>query len=274
MAKQKTYSRINWENYPSETTPINETNLNRIDYAVNEVDNRVIELDTEKLDKSDAYGLITSVTLDNASGILRVEYLNGTFQTYQTILNKVAVNFKFDPTTQKITITNEDGSTEQIDLSAFITQYEFEDTTTISFEVSTNGKVQANINKGSISDDMIKGNYLSQIKVAQASAEKAQADAEANALESKSWAVGGTETRGEGEDADNSKYYSQLAQSAQNACGEIKEQAQELLDAAIEKVANAKFSVDWETGILYCESDAYEFTIDVATGWLQMEVKS
>lgn len=41
---EKTYQRINWENEPSTVTPLNEDNLNRIDYAVDVIDTRVVEL--------------------------------------------------------------------------------------------------------------------------------------------------------------------------------------------------------------------------------------
>lgn len=40
---QKAYNRINWANYPSEETPLNETNLNKMDAALDELDNRIIE---------------------------------------------------------------------------------------------------------------------------------------------------------------------------------------------------------------------------------------
>lgn len=41
---QKLFSRVNWENEPSANTPINETNLNKSDYALDQIDDRVIEL--------------------------------------------------------------------------------------------------------------------------------------------------------------------------------------------------------------------------------------
>lgn len=40
----KVYDRINWENTPSIATPINESNLNKMDYAIDEIDKRVVEL--------------------------------------------------------------------------------------------------------------------------------------------------------------------------------------------------------------------------------------
>lgn len=41
---QKVYERIYWENEPSTSTPLSEANLNRIDYALDQVDTRVVEL--------------------------------------------------------------------------------------------------------------------------------------------------------------------------------------------------------------------------------------
>ena len=44
----KVYDRIQWENYPSEVTPLNEMNLNKMDAAVDALDDRVIYVDTVK----------------------------------------------------------------------------------------------------------------------------------------------------------------------------------------------------------------------------------
>ena len=41
---QKVYNRIYWENEPSHVTPLSESNLNRIDAALDTVDTRVVEL--------------------------------------------------------------------------------------------------------------------------------------------------------------------------------------------------------------------------------------
>ena len=41
---QEIYQRIDWENEPSKKTPINEDNLNRMDYALKEIDKRVVNL--------------------------------------------------------------------------------------------------------------------------------------------------------------------------------------------------------------------------------------
>ena len=47
MAYSKVYQRINWENEPSTDTPINETNLNKMDYMLDILDTRTVELDTK-----------------------------------------------------------------------------------------------------------------------------------------------------------------------------------------------------------------------------------
>ena len=47
---EKAYQKINWENYPSEKSPINESNLNKMDNALDVLDNRIIKQDTEKAD--------------------------------------------------------------------------------------------------------------------------------------------------------------------------------------------------------------------------------
>lgn len=41
---QKIYSRIIWENLPSEKTAVNESNLNRMDLAIDNLDDRVVAM--------------------------------------------------------------------------------------------------------------------------------------------------------------------------------------------------------------------------------------
>lgn len=50
---KKLFSRVNWQNRPSAATALGATNLNKIDYALDEIDNRVIELNTSKADLED-----------------------------------------------------------------------------------------------------------------------------------------------------------------------------------------------------------------------------
>ena len=92
---QKAYSKTTWENSPSDNTPLNEANLNHIESGIDEIDNRVISLDTTKFDKTEAAGLIKSFELDTATGIITITKYNGSVQTIDTLLEKIAVNFDF-----------------------------------------------------------------------------------------------------------------------------------------------------------------------------------
>ena len=183
----KVYTRINWENEPSDKTPVNETNLNKMDFALNEVDNRLIEQDTEKATKTEVATLVADVTFEESTGIITVTKKNGSVITIDTKMEKIAVNFEYDPVTQQIILTLIDGTKQYIDLSALITQYEFLDSDTVIFAVQTDGKVKAEVLDGSITESKLQPNYLATIKVevakAQASA-TAAATSEANALAS------------------------------------------------------------------------------------------
>lgn len=180
---EKTYTRINWENYPSTETPLNETNLNKIDYAVNEIDNRVIELDTTKLNLTTANTMVKSVTFDSSTGIFTVTYLNGSTTTLDTKLEKIIVNFSYDYKNQRFVITLEDGTIQYVDVSALITQYEFNTSDTITFSVDDDGGVSAEVLEGSIEEKHLQPNYLADIKVetaaSAASAESAASSATA-----------------------------------------------------------------------------------------------
>lgn len=206
MSYQKAYGRINWENYPSDKTPLNEANLNKIDYAVNEVDNRVLELDVKKLDLAVANGMVKSLTYNQGNGVFTITYLNGSSDTIDTKLEKLAVNFSYDQTAQQLIITLDDGTTQKVDMSALITQYEFSDTDTVAFAADGGGKVSANVKNGSITEDKLQPNYLADIKVQAANAQNSATAANDFAVKAESWAHGGTGTR-EDEDTDNSEYY-------------------------------------------------------------------
>ena len=150
---QKTYSRINWENYPSENTPINESNLNRMDYAV---DDRVITLDTTKAGVNEISNLVESVAVDDTTGEITLTKYNGSTTTIQTTLNKIAVNFSYDYATQNLILTMNDGTQATISLASLIQNNEFDDTSTIDFTVSPSGNVSAIVVEHSIGDEHLR----------------------------------------------------------------------------------------------------------------------
>lgn len=215
----KAYKRINWENYPSDVTPLNEANLNKLDSATDTLDDRVITLETTKATKTEVATLVADVTFEESTGIITITKKNGSKVTIDTQMEKIAVNFDYDPTTQQIILTLIDGTKQYIDLSALITQYEFLDTDTVAFIIGTDGKVSAIVKEGSVEEKHLEPNYLAKIKVESAKAQASQesaatsaTNAASSATAAESYAIGGTGTR-DGEDADNAKYYSEQAKS-------------------------------------------------------------
>ena len=194
MSLTKAYSRTTWENYPSDKTPLNETNLNHLEIGVDEIDNRVISLDTTKFDKTEAAGLIKSFELDKATGIITVTKYNGSVQKIDTLLEKIAVNFDFDSTTQHLIITLDDGTRKEIDLSAFITQYEFLDSDTIAFTVDSAGKVKAIVKEGSILEKHLQPNYLADVKTEVAKAEASKTAASLSETNAKASEIAAAES--------------------------------------------------------------------------------
>ena len=171
----KIYQRIDWENYPSSATPLNEDNLNKMDYAIDKLDDRIVTHETTKLNTATGNTLVKNVTFDERTGVFTIEKLNGSKITINTALEKISTNFHFNPTTQKLILTLIDGTTQEIDLSALLTQYEFLESDTITFTIDASGKVKANILNGSITGEKLEPNYLANVTL-QANNAKTSAD--------------------------------------------------------------------------------------------------
>ena len=215
---QKIYSRINWENFPSEKTAVNESNLNKMDLAIDNLDDRVVAMDASKVDLTKANELVEEILWDESKGTLTVVKMNGSKAVIDTKLEKLAVNFTYNPQTQQLVITLDDGTVQNVDLSALITEYEFLDSDTIAFEI-VDGKVKAIVKNGSITENHLAPEYLAEIRTQVGKAEMSAKSADAsekNAVSSstlaKSYAVGGTGTR-DGEDTDNARYYMEQAKA-------------------------------------------------------------
>lgn len=170
----KAHIDINWENYPSDETPLNERNLNKMDGSIDIIDDRVITLDTTKATKAEVATLVADVTFEESTGIITITKKNGSKVTIDTQMEKIAINFDYNPTTQQIILTLIDGTKQYIDLSALITQYEFLDSDTVAFYIDKDGKVSAIVKEGSIEEKHLEPNYLAKIKVEVAKAESSQ----------------------------------------------------------------------------------------------------
>lgn len=250
----KTYGRINWENYPSDETPLNESNLNKIDVATDEIDNRVITLDTTKATKEEVSTLVQDVTFEEKTGIITIVKKNGSKITIDTQMEKIAVNFSYNAGTQQIILTLIDGTKQYIDLAALITQYEFLDSDTVAFSIDSAGKVSAIVKEASIQEKHLQPNYLADIKVevakaqaSQSAAATSESNAAASATKAQSYATGGTNSR-TGEDTDNAKYYSQQSAQSQSAAATSADTANTKAEEAAASAATAKISADNAAG--------------------------
>ena len=211
----KAYVRIVFKNYPDTSTPLNDVDMNKIDLALDTIDDRVVAMDTSKADEADLLTCVSSITFNSSTGILTITLKNGTSSTIDTGLAKLAVNFDYDddPTSahyQQLVLEMKDGTYKYIDLSALLTQYEFKNSSTIAMTVDSDGAVSADVINGSITGEKLQPNYLADIRVESGKAEAAATSAEADATLAESWAVGGTGTRA-GEDTNNAKYWSDHA---------------------------------------------------------------
>lgn len=204
-----------WRDKPNETTPIVAQKKNQLEVAVDTIDNRVISLDLTKANQADLLGTINGVTFNESNGVFTFIKANGQTIEIDTALEKVVTNFDIDtdpssPHYQQMILTLEDGTVKYVDLSAFLTQYEFINSSTIRWTINASGEVTANIIDGSVTANKLQPNYLADITT-QANAAAQSATASANsAVLSQSWAVGDTGAR-EDEDTQNSKYFADRA---------------------------------------------------------------
>ncbi len=212
MAMNKVYTRINWENYPSENTAMDEENLNKMDSAINELDNRIIQQDTTKVDKTVINKGVSDWTMDEQTGVITVARYDGSKVIFDLNIEKIPVGFSMSDD-GIITMTTEDGTQFTADIGSMIPVLTFSDSNSISVTVTGSGKNKTysfTIKNGSVTEDMLQPNYLADIKVESAKAAASAQSANDKAVLSKSYAIGGTGTR-QGEDTDNAKYYMEQA---------------------------------------------------------------
>ena len=305
---QKVYNRINWENYPSENTPLNESNLNRVDYAVDEIDDRVIALDTEKAEVTTVASLVKDITVDDETGVITITKENGSTVQIQTTLNKIAVNFAYDYSSQSLLLTLNDGTVATISLATLIQNNEFSDTSTIDFTVSGTGMVSANIVAHSITDAHLQTDYLADIRTAEAHANAYQQAAESFSFDSEAWAKGSRDgvnvTPGMDGYNDNSRYYSmrseawargtfnglpvdnsdetyqnnsyyysQLTASLKDATETIRNDAADLLQTVSDRLTGLNININYTDGCLYYNMESgITLTVDNTTGELLYEI--
>lgn len=277
---EKAYTRVVWHNLPSTESPINETNLNKADIGLNTDDNRIIQLNTVKAEKTDMLQALKSISYNDQTGVFIFTWFNDTTMTVDLNIEKIPVSFSMSPS-GVITMTNADGTTYTADISELIKTYSFVDSSTIHYTVITdssgNKTVTCDVKDGSITGNKLEPNYLADIttqaSLASASATAANASANAAAYDAKlaqSYAVGGSGIR-QDEDTDNADYYCAQAQLAKSQAETLVSDAADEVEAIIENAFNEiapQVYVDLSTGHLMWAAGNFIFTVNDSTGHL------
>lgn len=232
---QKIYNRTYWENFPSEKTAIDAMRLNNAEAGIDNLDDRVVAMDASKVDLAKANELVQDILWNEPIGVLTIIKMNGSKAVIDTKLEKLAVNFAYDPQKQQLIITLDDGTTQNVDLSALITQYEFTDSDTIAFEIGSDGKVSAIVKEGSIEEKHLRPDYLADIKVESAKA------------------VASAKSAGESE--------TNAAKSATDA-KDSADRTQGIENEINKKLTMAEFSLNDDGELIYTDNSAYNFNVD------------
>ena len=267
----KAFNRVNWKNLPNRSTPLSATYLNRGDAALDTIDTRVVNLDTNKADKSTINDLVSSVTYNKDTGTFTIKKYSGATTNIDTDIEKLVVNFEYDEEEHQLVLYDaQHQEVSRVDLSDFITINQFADSDTIVFNVEGT-EVSADIKNGSITADKLETNYLASIMlmagIANESAESALSaagDSESSATLSQSYAVGGTGERPD-EDTDNAKYYKEQAEKFATSDYAVEARSYARGDTATregEETDNAKY---------YCEQ-AQQSTITKITATVDENV--
>lgn len=168
MAYTKIYTRIDWKNEnESKTTPLGATNLNKMDNAINELDNRAIEIDLIKFDKTEANSLIKDWTVDVNTGIITITKVDGSNIVFDLNIEKVPVDFELTPD-GVLKMTTDDGQVFTANIAAMIPVITFKESDTIGYSVvdGAQGKEYTfSVKDSSISSNKLVPNYLSDLTV-------------------------------------------------------------------------------------------------------------
>lgn len=247
----KAFNMFLWQNSPSVNTPLGESMLNKVNNALNTVDDRVVNFDTTKANVTDLLTAMADVTFNEDTGEFTFTKKNGAKTVIDTKLEKLAVNFTYDATNQRLVLTLDDGTIQYVDLKALITELEFLNSNTVLFSV-TDGKVTANIAKGSITADMLEPNYLANVQLYAS-----------QALES------ANNAKGSEENASNSE---EKARGYAEEAKQYKDQTEGLIEQIDMRLELATFDINENGELVYTDNFSYEFTVDNSNGMLNYQV--
>lgn len=146
MALQPYYYITDWQNWPSQQTAINRTRLLHMENGIKEADNRIVQLDALKVDKSLVNALVKDISVDTKAGIWTIFYQNGSTKTYDIDIEKVVTNFDINDNNELV-LTLADDTQKVIDLTRFV--YSVDSTATVSMQIQDR-TITARIVDGSV----------------------------------------------------------------------------------------------------------------------------
>lgn len=168
------YNKIEWKDYPNISTPLMASNLNHMDNEIydlrsdsNTNTNDISQLKVQKVNQEDFLNTVQSVTFNPNTGVFTIVYQTGQVVEYDTGLNKIAVNFRYDddPTSShygSLVITLDDGTYQYVDLTKLIQTINFIDSERIKHTQDGNTH-QFDLKKGSITGEYLETNYLANV---------------------------------------------------------------------------------------------------------------
>lgn len=235
------YTIIGWLNLPDKSTPLGQKNLRHMDNGILQCAQYILAMSQDKLEASDAAKFVTGWEIDTgqngeeATWIITVTHKDGTQEYYDLPIEMMPTKIDLDDD-GNLVIVQQDGEEKKVDFSRFV--YRFSNTTTIAMH--TNGStISADVIDGSITLDKLEASVMSTLRQYMLDAQSAAESSERFYTASKSWAVGGTASR-DGEDYNNSKYYSEIAKNEADKA------------ASFSEMAFPEFSLDTNTGHLFC----------------------
>lgn len=144
------------------------------------------ELLNRKFDGTNALTLVQQIDFDEETGVFIVTNYDGSAYTIDTALEKVALDVQLDG--QEFVLTLVDGTEQRVDLSAFLTQTEFDDSATLFFTV-TGGRVSGGVQAGSVTLDHLAPPTIQALDEKKTAAANSATAAEASATNSQTSAT-------------------------------------------------------------------------------------
>lgn len=198
----------------------------------------------QKFDAKEAQALVKSIDFNESNGIFTITKYDGTVQNIDTAIEKVALDVRLEG--QQFVLTLADGTKQRVDLSAFLTQTEVQNSNTISLSI-TNGVISAQLVAGSVKLSHLHSEVTEYIDNKEASAVASATEAGVQAENARLSAVSSEASKNAAKDSevnakgseqnaktseDNAKKSETNAKTSETNAAESAEKAQEAAEEA------------------------------------------